>query len=167
MQFTEFNLVSQPEAFEGLMKCCGSKKWANAVSKWRPYNDFNDLILRSERLWFALEETDWLEAFSHHPPIGADLSALRVRFAQSVDWATEEQGGVRNASEPVLESLAQGNERYLKKFGYVFLICATGKSADEMLASLNQRMENDLEVELRLAAEEQAKITRIRLEKWL
>jgi 2-oxo-4-hydroxy-4-carboxy-5-ureidoimidazoline decarboxylase len=111
-------------------------------------------------------EADWREAFTHHPRIG-DVSKLREKFASTATWSSQEQKGVSGASEETIQALAQGNRAYEEKFGFIFLVCATGKSAEEMLALLRERMPNDAAAELRIAAGEQAKITRIRLEKLL
>jgi len=112
-----------------------------------------------------MEKADMLEAFSHHPEIGSDLAALRQRFASTAAWSSAEQAGVAGADDATLEALRDGNVRYRERFGYVFLVCATGKSAAEMLALLQARLPHDADTELRVAAGEQAKITRLRLEK--
>lgn len=113
-----------------------------------------------------LESKDWLEAFTHHPRIG-DVKNLRQKFASTAQWSQDEQKGVHGVPEDVIQALADGNARYEKKFGHIFLVCATGKSAQEMLALLQQRLHNTPETELRVAMQEQAKITRLRLEKLL
>ena len=114
---------------------------------------------RAETTWWGLETQDWLEAFSHHPRIGA-------KKVEAV-WAKAEQDGVKSASKQVLQTLAEQNHAYERRFGHIFLVCATGKSADEMLAVLRSRIGNDPDAELRVAAGEQAKITAIRLKKLL
>src|SRR5262249_25549324 len=108
---------------------------------------------------------DVLEAFEHHPRIGADLAALREKFGSTATLAASEQASVARASEATLVALRDANVRYEAKFGHIFIVCATGKSADERLAILRSRLDNDPETELRIAAGEQAKITRLRLEK--
>ncbi len=112
----------------------------------------------------ALAPADWLEAFAAHPKIG-DRDALRAKFAATAAWSAIEQAGVDGAPEEVLDALADANDRYHERFGYIFIVCATGKTAEEMLALIRERLSNDPEVELRTAAAEQAKIARIRLEK--
>jgi 2-oxo-4-hydroxy-4-carboxy-5-ureidoimidazoline decarboxylase len=112
-----------------------------------------------------MEKADLLEAFSHHPEIGADIASLRQRFASTAAWSAAEQAGVAGADDATLEALRDGNVRYREKFGYVFLVCATGKTAAEMLALLRARLAHDADAELQVAAAEQAKITRLRLEK--
>lgn len=114
-----------------------------------------------------LDRDDWLEAFSHHPRIG-DAASLRQRFgARSGAWSEGEQSAAAGADDAVLAALADANRRYEQRFGYVFIVCATGKSAEEMLALLEARLGNPAEQELAIAAAEQRKITRLRLEKWL
>jgi 2-oxo-4-hydroxy-4-carboxy-5-ureidoimidazoline decarboxylase len=116
----------------------------------------------AEHLWWHLGDGDWLAAFDHHPRIGADVDALRAKFATAAT-AEREQAGVSGASEETLRALAQGNREYEARYGFIFLVCATGKSAVEMLAILRSRMDHETEAELRIAAGEQAKITRLRL----
>jgi len=132
----------------------------------RPYRDAAALLAAGEACWQALGREDWLEAFGHHPRIG-DREALRARFATTCDWAATEQSAAMAASDAILDALAEGNREYEARFGYIFIVCATGKPADELLALLQARLGNDTEVELRIAAAEQAKITRLRLEKLL
>jgi 2-oxo-4-hydroxy-4-carboxy-5-ureidoimidazoline decarboxylase len=132
----------------------------------RPFASVESLYETADKVWIWLYEEDWLEAFTHHPKIG-DIDSLRAKFANTKAWAEGEQSGVEAASEEVLQGLAAGNSAYEAKFGYIFIVCATGKSAGEMLAILNSRLPNDPAVELQLAAVEQQKITRIRLEKLL
>ena len=130
--------------------------------KRRPFGSRDQLLTAARDDWFALGPADWREAFRHHPRIG-DSDALRRRFAPTANLAEEEQSGVAGASDVVLTALAEGNRAYERKFGYIFIVCATGKSAGEMLAMLLSRLQNDRDTELRAAAEEQAKITALRL----
>ena len=146
------------------MRCCGSTRWAEDMLKARPFGGDERLHRLADACWNGLEEGDWLEAFSHHPRIGG-ADQLRARFSATKDWSNDEQAGVAEASETTLELLAAGNRAYEERFGWIFLVCATGKSAGQMLALLESRMENDPGEELRIAAAEQAKITHIRLEK--
>ena len=147
------------------MKCCGSSRWAREMAGRRPFRTFEELSGAADEVWFSLSREDWLEAFSHHPRIGE--KQLREKFAATAGWAEQEQKGTAGASENILKALAQGNAEYEKRFGHVFLICATGKGADEMLFALDQRMNNGPERELKIAAGEQAKITQIRMKKWM
>ena len=159
----------QPEARAALMEtlslCCGSTRWAKEVADALPLLDDDALFACADRIWERLDETDFLEAFTHHPQIGADPEQLRARFRSTQVWAQGEQAGVREASEETIQALALGNREYLERFGYIFIVCATGKSADEMLKLLEARANHSADVELKIAAGEQAKITRIRLEK--
>ena len=132
----------------------------------RPFGDRAAMFAAAERAADGLGRDDWLEAFSHHPRIG-DRDALRRRFASTAAWAADEQRGAAEAPDAVLDRLARGNEEYRRRFGYIFIVCATGKSAEEMLALLEARLHNDPERELAVAAAEQRKITRLRLEKLL
>ena len=117
-------------------------------------------------IWTKLTPDDWKEAFSHHPKIG-DIKSLRKKFASTADMAEGEQSGVMQTSERTLQALAEGNNLYEAKFGYIFIVCATGKGAEEMLALLNERLHHYPEEEIAIAAKEQAKITKLRLEKMI
>jgi 2-oxo-4-hydroxy-4-carboxy-5-ureidoimidazoline decarboxylase len=158
------HLWSPREAREAFRRCCGATRWAQQMTARRPFKDEAELFAIAEQVWQGLDRNDWLEAFVAHPKIG-DLSSLRAKFANTGAWAAGEQAGVAGASEAILQALAEGNAAYEAKFGYIFIVCATGKTAAEMLAVLRQRLPNDPERELRIAAAEQLKITRLRLEK--
>lgn len=160
------NTLPDDQARDEFLRCCGSTRWARLMADGRPYRNREQLTGAADRVWFNLKPGDWLEAFSHHPRIG-DKEALRAKFAATREWAAGEQAGALGASEEVLDALAEGNKAYEAKFGYIFIVCATGKSAGEMLALLQERLHNDREAELVVAAREQARITRIRLEKLL
>ena len=129
-----------------------------------PFPDEESLFIESEKIWFACNENDWKEAFTHHPKIG-DIDSLKKKFGSTAQWASGEQSGVNVAAHDILEALAAGNEMYEKKFGYIFIVCATGKSAEEMLGILQARLRNSPETEIEVAADEQNKITKLRLEK--
>lgn len=159
------NALSEADAQAALMRCCGSTRWAEAMARARPFADADQLLAEAELEWARTAEADWREAMTHHPRIGE--SALRAKFQATAGWSSQEQKGVQGASEETIRGLAEGNRAYEEKFGFIFLVCATGKSADEMLALLRSRLDNPLPDELRIAAGEQAKITRIRLEKLL
>lgn len=165
MTLEEFNSVAPEKAVELLMLCCGSREWARQLASRRPFRVFEAISASADEVWFSLSKKDWLEAFSHHPRIGE--KQLREKFASTAGWAEQEQKGTAGASDNILKALASGNAEYEKRFGHVFLICATGKSAEEMLFALDARMGNGPERELKIAAGEQAKITQIRLKKWL
>jgi OHCU decarboxylase len=164
MNLELINSWGDGEARAAFQKCCGSSRWAAEMAARRPFAGEADLLAVADQVWQGLDRADWLEAFAAHLRIG-DLESLRRRYAPTAGWAAGEQAGVAGASEAVLQGLAQGNADYETKFGYRFIICATGKTAEEMLAALCQRLPNDPERELRLAAGEQAQITRLRLHK--
>lgn len=166
MTLAELNALSKESAQAELLRCCGCARWAAAIAGARPYGDKAALLAASDAAWAASDEKDWREAFSHHPRIGGK-DALRAKFAATQSWATGEQAGAAAASEAVLDALAAGNAAYERRFGYIFIVCATGKSAAEMLDLLKSRLGNEPGAELRLAAGEQNKITQIRLEKLL
>jgi len=155
---------SPDEARHLLQRCCGSALWTDRMLARRPFGSQARLLAVARDEWFALAREDWLEAFSHHPKIG-DRDTLQKRFAATRQLSEREQAGVDGASDVVLDALAAGNRAYEEKFGYIFIVCATGKNASEMLGLLRSRLGNDPAVELRIAAAEQAKITEIRLER--
>jgi 2-oxo-4-hydroxy-4-carboxy-5-ureidoimidazoline decarboxylase len=155
---------SEEEARAAFLKCCGSRRWAEQLAARRPYADEDALFAAADDIERGLTRADWLEAYAAHPRIG-DLESLRKKFATTAAWAAGEQAGVAGAPETVLQALAHGNQQYEAKFGHIFIVCATGRNAAEMLAILEQRLPNDPETELRVAASEQAKISRLRLEK--
>jgi 2-oxo-4-hydroxy-4-carboxy-5-ureidoimidazoline decarboxylase len=154
--------ASVSEARELLARCCGSSGWVKAMLSRRPFGSDERLFALAREVWFALGTSDWLEAFNQHPTIG-DRAALAARFDLTRDLSIREQSSVGVASDAVLESLERGNYAYESKFGFIFIVCATGKSADEMLARLEARLANPSDVEIRIAAEEEAQITALRL----
>ena len=156
------DLAAPDEARDLLRSCCGASAWVERVLARRPFASRGTLIAAARDEWFALEQSDWLEAFGHHPKIG-DREALRQRFARTAHLSEREQAGVDGASDEILAALAEGNDEYERKFGYIFIVCASGKSAGEMLELLRDRLPNSPEVEIRIAAEEQARITELRL----
>jgi len=162
----QLNHLTHAEAFAAFERCCGARVWAERMCEGRPYADRAALHAAAERCAESLGPDDWREAFAHHPQIG-DVAALRARFASTAAWAGDEQRGAASASEATLAALARRNRDYEERFGYIFIICATGKSASEMLAALEDRLGNDPGVELGIAAGEQRKITHLRLEKLL
>ena len=165
----ELSRLNDPPAAEAraeLLRCCGSSRWAAALLAHRPFADAASLYAAADSLWWDLEPADWREAIAHHPRIGG-RDSLRARFATTAQWAAGEQAGVDEAAEELLAALAEANQAYEERFGYIFIVCATGKSAEEMLALLLERLAHLPQDEIRIAAGEQAKITRIRLEKLL
>lgn len=164
MNIAEFNALPEARAREELTRCCGASRWVDLMVKCRPFKDKAVLLKDADSSWSVMQNRDWMEAFEHHPRIG-DKDALREKFKSTATWAEGEQAGAAAADELTLEALAQRNQEYEEKFGFIFIVCATGKSAREMLALLNARLPNLQEAELKLAAEEQKKITKLRLEK--
>jgi 2-oxo-4-hydroxy-4-carboxy-5-ureidoimidazoline decarboxylase len=158
------NQLPAREAREAFFACCGCHVWAEALANARPFGDEEELFEKAETLWEETPDVDRREVFDHHPRIG-DVESLRKRFAGS--WAGGEQAGVTGASERTLKALLEGNRRYEMKMGFLFLVCATGKGAEEMLSLLDTRLKNDRAEELVIALGEQAKITRLRLGKLL
>jgi len=162
----ELNSLPPNAAEAELLKCCGSKHWAQRMVAARPFTDLSQLIESGDRIWWSLTPADWLEAFHSHPKIGEKQAAAAVaREAQQ--WSEAEQAGVREAAPETTAALAELNETYEKKFGYIFIVCATGKNSEEMLRILRERLPHDKDEELRIAAAEQAKITELRLRKLL
>jgi 2-oxo-4-hydroxy-4-carboxy-5-ureidoimidazoline decarboxylase len=155
--------AAEPEAARELLtRACGSHRWVDRMLARRPFANDARLLFAARNEWFGLTEPDWLEAFSHHPRIG-DRAALETRFPHTHDLSSKEQSAAGAAREDVLTALADLNNQYYDRFGFIFIVCATGKSAEEMLALLESRLRNERAAELRIAAEEQAKITALRL----
>jgi OHCU decarboxylase len=158
MTLAEFNITPRYRAEGELIQVCSSRAWVRAMAGRRPFGDLDRLQRAAREVWWSLDETDWREAFEAHPKIGA---------APTSAWSAQEQSGVRQSGAGVAMELEVANREYLAKFGYIFIVCASGKSAEEILAMLRSRTSNSAEDEIRIAAEEQAMITRLRLEKLL
>ena len=158
------NKASYKEAETDLLACCGSCAWAQQMAQTRPFNNLTGLLRMAEQIWWSLDAPDWLEAFASHPKIG-EGKAVRAQSAQSSQWSEHEQAGTRTAHSETLAALAEANRAYEEKFGYIFIVCATGKNSEEMLSLCRQRLSHAPQAELRIAAEEQRKITEIRLKK--
>lgn len=156
------NAMDDVAARAALLRCCGSVAWVDGVLTARPFSSRNALLARGEQIADTLTSSDWLEAFSHHPRIG-DRAALST----TASWEQSEQGGVTGADNDVLDALAAANETYEQRFGYIFLVCATGKGAEELLQLLHVRLNNEPAEELHIAAAEQRKITALRIDKLL
>lgn len=166
MSLAKFNQLSELEAEQALHSCCVAPRWVKAMLDARPFSSSEQLYQQANDIWQGLEKSDYLAAFEGHPQIG-DVSTLSAKFANTAALAGHEQAGMESATETVIEQMFQLNQAYLAKFGFIFIVCATGKSAVEMLDLLSARIDNSAETELAIAAAEQAKITRIRLEKLL
>ena len=149
---------------KALSGCCASRRWVVQMSAAAPFANDEALLAAAAETWNGLAREDWLEAFAGHPKIG-DLEALRSKFPDTRAWAGAEQAGVADASAAVLQRLAALNHKYQERFGYIFIVCATGKTAAEMLTLLEGRLASDPGTELLVAAGEQLKITLLRLGK--
>jgi OHCU decarboxylase len=164
LQLNYLNSLSPSEAEQEFLKCCGSKNWAQQMVIGRPFQSLNQLTETGDRIWWSLEPTDWLEAFHSHPKIGEKKAAAAIA-AEAQQWAEDEQSGTRTATAETIAELAELNSAYEKKFGYIFIVCAAGKSSEEMLFILRHRLNNKSDEELRIAAAEQGQITQLRLRK--
>lgn len=150
------NALAEADARAALLRCCGSRCWVEQMLGGRPFADDSGLFAAAERVWWSLGTNDCLEAFAAHPRIGERADDA---------WARAEQAGMAAADVAMRQAFSDGNRAYEERFGHVFLICATGRSADDLAAELQRRLGNDPASELRIASGEQAKITRLRLEK--
>lgn len=168
LSLSQFNALSQADATSKLLTCCTSTSWAHDVAAARPFTDIDDLLASSDDAWqqAQTQEANLLEAFDGHPQIG-NVDSLKEKYRNTQDSAAHEQSGANNADDEVIEALAKGNQDYLDKFGFIFIVFATGKSAQEMLDLLLARLPNDRDTELLNAAAEQNKITRLRIQKLL
>jgi OHCU decarboxylase len=161
-----WNRLPIDEAMQAILPCCGSKAWAQAMVARRPFADEATLLAASNETCRNLTRLDWMEAFRSHPRIG-ESRPLQSSSAQSVEWSAQEQRNVGDAEATMKIALADANREYEQRFNRVFIVCATGKSAPEILEILRRRLKNDAETELHEAAEQQRQITEIRLRKWL
>jgi len=161
-----WNDLSAEEAARELLPCCGSAAWAAAMAAKRPMTDEFAVLAASDEIWRGLGEANWLEAFRSHPRIG-ESRAEKPAGAQSSVWSEQEQQKASTAEEALKTALKWGNREYEQKFGRIFIVCATGKSASEILEILRRRLHNDDATELQLTAEEQRQIMQIRLRKWI
>jgi OHCU decarboxylase len=167
-----WNAAGATEARNAMLACCGSKRWADAMVALRPIASVAALSEEADRVWGTMQEADWFEAFACHPRIGErkGIGERKVSMhagEQSAAWSRAEQAQASSASENVLAEIAAENQRYEERFGFTYIVCATGKSAEEMLAILKRRLGSTRESELREAAEQQRQIMQIRLGKWL
>ena len=166
-----WNRLPALEAENEILACCGSRSWARAMAERRPISEEAMLLAAADEIWRNLRETDWMEAFASHPRIGESRTvgpnSKIPASARSARWSAEEQSQAGNEEETVKAALAIANRNYEKRFGRTFIVCATGKSAFEILQILRHRLENAPRTELHQAAAEQSQITRIRLQRWL
>ena len=166
MTLEEINNLPLDDLKKQLFNCCGSTTWVNKMLPFFPIHSNNAAFTIAQQQWYTCSTADWLQAFTHHPKIG-DVASLTKKFAATATWASGEQQAVQSASTAIIQALADGNTAYEKKFGFIFIVCATGKSAEQMLALLQQRLPNTLDTEIQNAMEEQLKITILRLQKLL
>lgn len=164
MDVVEFNQLSEEDAANALRRCCASQIWVRQMLSLRPFADFDAVKDGAQKTWWQRERQDWLEAFAAHPKIGT-INSLKRKYGGVQAWAEVEQGGVSEEDGVTLKALAACNAEYEKKFGFIFIVCATGKSAGEMLAILKERLGHTAAEEIMIAAREQLKITLLRLEK--
>ncbi len=166
-----WNHLSPDEAAKMILPCCGSRAWAEGMAGRRPFVDKPGLLAASDEVWRGLTQSDWMEAFQSHPRIGesrpVNASSSQSQQVQSVEWSTQEQRKVGDADDALEIALASANRKYERRFNRIFIVCATGKSASEILEILQRRLDNDTETELHEAAEQQRQIMEIRLRKWL
>jgi OHCU decarboxylase len=160
-----WNESGESSALDAMLACCTARRWAQSMVSLRPFETVETLSLTADEVWSTMEEADWMEAFASHPRIGERKAAPQP--GRSAAWSAQEQSGASGAAHNVLSQLAAGNANYNQRFGFTYIVCATGKSADEMLGILERRLANDRAAELREAAEQQRQITQIRLRKWL
>ncbi len=161
-----WNALSAGDAEAEILACCGSRAWARGMAARRPFADESALVAASDEIWRGLSEADWLEAFRAHPRIG-EKKAEQPTPERSAAWSAQEQSSAASADAELKTGLAEGNREYERRFGRMFIVCATGKTSPEILGILRQRLQNDDATELRGAAEQQQQITQLRLRKWL
>lgn len=164
MTIASFDHLPQNEKKKMLIECCSSSCWVDKMLPVFPVEDLVELLDSAEEKWFECSEEDWKEAFSQHPKIG-DLQSIKTKFAATAHLAAGEQSGVSESDADILQALADANKTYEEKFGYIFIVCASGKSAAEMLGILQSRLSHEPGREIRIAADEQNQITKLRLEK--
>jgi OHCU decarboxylase len=165
-KLAQLNQAAKETAEADFLNCCGSQTWVRMMTEARPFADVAALMTQAEQIWQNLETQDWLEAFTAHPKIGARKAVLQ-QSAQAAEWSNAEQSGTQTAADSLRGELEKANRLYEEKFGFIFIVCATGKSAEEMLDLCRRRLKNNADTEIRIAADEQRKITEIRLKKLL
>jgi len=164
MTIAEFNALADSSAARELERCCGSHRWVSEMVRHRPFQSLQHLLDASDAACQQLSDDDWREAFRHHPRIG-DAAASVKKFPSTEMWASSEQAGMKDASRSLLDELMKLNEEYERRFGFIYIVCATGRTADEMHADIRLRILNTPARELAIASAEQTKITRLRLQK--
>jgi len=160
-----WNALDAEAAAWEILPCCGSRAWAESLAARRPFDDTQRLFDVSDAVWEGLAEDDWREAFDSHPRIGQ--SHALAATVESLAWSSEEQRAAVSPDEAAKLALAEANRQYEARFGRIFIVCAAGKSATEILAILDRRMKNTAAAEMLEAAEQQRQITQLRLRRWL
>jgi OHCU decarboxylase len=160
----DWNRMSEEEAISPVLACCGSRSFAARLAQHRPLADVDSLLSAADAIWWSLGESDWLEAFACHPRIGQPPSNASHQFSR---WSMDEQAKARSAGAAAAQSIAAKNLEYEQRHGFIYIVCASGRSAEELLAILERRLNNSTEEELREAAENQRQITHLRIRKWL
>ena len=166
MTLNDLNVIPPARATELFTACCGSSGWVSRMVAHRPFKSLDALLAAADEIWKSLPEQDWREAFAHHPRIGEATSAVAQSDLGRV-WSATEQSAARRASESIRLAQQNMNAQYESRFGYIYIVCATGKTPNEMFIIVRDRLSNDPATELKVAAEEQRKIMRLRLEKLL
>lgn len=164
MKLAQFNALADRDAKRLMRSCCGSSRWVGGVLSGRPYDGLDGLLAAAETAWREAGPADWEEAFAHHPRIGESLAEAPVSETARA-WSAGEQGALDRGTAGVRTDLANGNKEYERKFGRIFIVCASGKGPDELLKNLGARLSNAPDEELRIAVAEQGKITLLRLRK--
>jgi len=159
------NALQTKDAVDEFKKVCGSSSWCESMIRRRPFVDAASIHHAADQVFLSLMPSDWQDAFSHHPKIG-DIHSLKMRFAGNDKWSQDEQAAAASTDESTILELANENANYETKFGFIFIICASGKSANEVLSAVRERIRHDPEQEMKIAAQEQIKITHLRIDKW-
>jgi OHCU decarboxylase len=174
MRLDDLNALGEDAASREFLRCCGSSRWAQKMAAERPFTSVDAMFRAAEATWSGLDRADWLEAFAAHPQIGQRAGGSggsggpgEAGGADTARWSAEEQAGMSAAAEATRLRLASANREYEARFGYIFIVCATGKTAGAMLELLERRLPNDPDAEIQIAADEQRTITRLRLAKLL
>jgi 2-oxo-4-hydroxy-4-carboxy-5-ureidoimidazoline decarboxylase len=162
----ELNALPNDGAAEALMACCGAHRWVSAMLERRPFASLESLIDAANEIWSGTNERDWREAFDHHPRIGEQRSGASPGQRAS-EWSAGEQSTAADTGHALRRQLADMNAAYEARFGHIYIVCASGRSAEELLEIARSRLHNEPAIELRIAAEEQRKITELRLRKLL
>jgi OHCU decarboxylase len=165
MLLDDWNVAPADEAGTALLSCCGSPEWVRMLLERRPYASLTSLIVDAEAVWFALPESEWLAAFACHPRIG-ERKAETESTVQFAAWSGREQSSAQATLAAVDKALAEGNKAYEEKFGFLYIVFASGRTAPELLAILEERLGHDRPAELTEAARQQWEITKLRMTRY-